>query len=380
MKVDLPCIAVDVRWVLHLTHVSSVVGELDLSQHNWGIAPHDVPRPIHPLTKPPVWRRVRFVMVVEHLAGEMKKVNILPTQGNLLNHTTLICLQNEAQAVQNVHPLPLPSEDDKKLYCVQSVSPTQSDSLLVQRSHAYILAQTHTHRLLSPGLERPEAPGDGEGGRVDGRGAGERALEPHVCSVHCLDIRWWHVDLYSVDSQHACRCGGIQLNDVTRTLEHSDAHLNIQQGSIIIKGMHVTGCGLQDLLAHTGKKYRFQILLMNDRFSSSSCIKRSSLEVPKLSSLSQNIQPFLPNKYYSLQTREQLCLCFTASFGFMEWMANQPIVHKCLRWSHLLRWEAYRYPKPISKIMRNWMESVMGRSTHTGRGRDILNRFSCLTA
>lgn len=57
----------DIGWVLHLADVSAVVGELDLSNYDGGIAAHDVTSPGNALSEESFLWKKWFPLVVKYL-------------------------------------------------------------------------------------------------------------------------------------------------------------------------------------------------------------------------------------------------------------------------------------------------------------------------
>lgn len=58
--------AVDIRRVLDLADVGAVVGELDLLKYDGGVTAHDVAGPLDTLPENALYRRIWFLLVVEH--------------------------------------------------------------------------------------------------------------------------------------------------------------------------------------------------------------------------------------------------------------------------------------------------------------------------
>lgn len=71
-EVNLSNRTVDIRRILHLADESAIIGELDRSNYDGGILAHDVTRPNNFLPEIALYRRIRSLLVVEHLQVELK--------------------------------------------------------------------------------------------------------------------------------------------------------------------------------------------------------------------------------------------------------------------------------------------------------------------
>lgn len=189
-----PHCTVDVWGVLDLAGEGPVVGELDLLHHDGGITAHHVSGPGDPLPEDSFLWRIRPLVEVEHL-----KRDTFTSRGFTWP--------------RSVWGLSDPQMENQTLI-VQTSFLTQHfrdifnktpKSLRQNNSSFSFLLQTcvFSYRLFSSGFQGPEAPGDDDGGGVDGRRSLKGAFQTNVCSIDGLHVSWG-VDTHSSDLKHPC--------------------------------------------------------------------------------------------------------------------------------------------------------------------------------